>query len=256
MVKWNNKRVILLTGTSFSLAGLLLLVYMTFFYRSSGDGWNITVEGNKHIEEKEIVDTVLYLLRTMPDGVSDKDIENALTLNPRISEAIVKKRPGKRIIIEIIENQTGYVVHLQKLNKTVFAEYDLNDMLMAEFDLSLKDKFLDSRVPIFYLTVPKENKNYAEKTRRDIIQLWARTKEKYGFIWERISEIEITGFTSKKPGFYFYPAVARASIFTQLELKDDFLKRLWAVLYMLEKSDKNKWYNIEIHLDHALVREV
>ncbi|MDH5719962.1 MAG: hypothetical protein OEZ13_04990 [Spirochaetia bacterium] len=255
MVKWNKKRIILLSGAAFSLAGLIILIYISFFFRPSGMGWNILVKGNKHIQENEIKETVLYLLRTLPDGASASDIEKALMFNPRITHAAVKIRPGKLIQVEIIENETGYLVHINLNKKTILAEYDLKDLLMAESDLSENNRELDSRLPIFYLTVPKENKNYAENIRRDIIQLWARTKEDYGFIWERISEIEITAVSRKKPGFFIYTAAARARIFTQIPLKEDFMERLWAVMYMLEKIDKTKWYTIEIHYDHALVRE-
>ena len=114
------------------LAGLALLAtggaLMTWFVvkRHSGSGdWQISIEGNRILTEKEISDVVTYLLRAAKDGVSSDEIRDALLLNTRIESAKVTVLPGRKITIRLSERTLGFakpdaiVMHPGPINRGV-----------------------------------------------------------------------------------------------------------------------------------------
>ncbi|MDH5717150.1 MAG: FtsQ-type POTRA domain-containing protein [Spirochaetia bacterium] len=254
MVTLDKRKILLLSGSLFSLAGFFALLYFFYFLKPSGTGWDIVIKGCKHLKDQELKETVLYLIQTEKKGVSAEQIKDTLILNPRIKDAFVKIRPGKKILIELTEKETVYAAISNTSGISVFKEYDINDNLMSESDLSENILYIDSKVPIFYLTVPKENKMYAQELKRDIIKLWQKTKDKYGFIWQRISEIEISSVNKNHSIFNIYSADLPARIILEMEPNEKMLQRLWSVFYMLEKQKANKWYDIEIYQHYAVTR--
>jgi cell division septal protein FtsQ len=81
------RKKILFTGAALFLAGGALMTWFVIKRHSGAGDWQIAVEGNRILTEKEIQEVVGYLLHAAKDGVSSDEIRDALLLNSRIASA-------------------------------------------------------------------------------------------------------------------------------------------------------------------------
>lgn len=248
------------------IAGLALLftggALMTWFLvkRHGGSGdWQVAIEGNRILTEKEITDVVTYLLRAAKDGVSSDEIRDALLLNTRIETAKVTVLPGRKINIRINERTLEYLQN----EDTGVAEKDHAGLTIVE-NASLLHKDLTPDKVIFYLTFGTES---SVSPRRDIIRLWKDTKEKYAFLWQRLAEIEIrplkernaeAGMTEKAGiwRYRIYSAGIRSCVVYEGRFSEETLRRLWAVYAYLEAKLPRSVTLVDLQENSAIIREM
>ena len=213
----NKKLLIFSSGFIFIFIGLILVVYI-FFFSSSHNKWSIQIEGSKTISKKEIKTLISYLIRTEKKGISTEQLEEALLLNPRIKTAYVYIRPNKIMKIIITEKQTS---HINQTNGK-FSEIS-EDFFVIEEDIQQLNKTIQSEIPMFY-TLKTTSKKRNKKVKKQITNLFLTTKNKYAFIWQRISEIKIT-----RNNIIIYPSTSRTKILIHDKFDKYILKRIWGV---------------------------
>lgn len=98
------RKKILIIGIVLVVSGITLMTWFLVKRHGGGDGWQISVEGNRILTEKEIQDVVSYLLKAAKDGVSSDEIRDSLLLNNRIATAKVTVLPGQKVNITISEH--------------------------------------------------------------------------------------------------------------------------------------------------------
>lgn len=248
------------------IAGLALLftggALMTWFLvkRHGGSGdWQVAIEGNRILSEKEITDVVTYLLRAAKDGVSSDEIRDALLLNTRIETAKVTVLPGRKINIRINERALEYLQN----EDTGVAEKDHAGLTIVENASQLHKDLTPDKV-IFYLTFGTES---SVSPKRDIIRLWKDTKEKYAFLWQRLAEIEIrplkernaeAGMTEKAGiwRYRIYSAGIRSCVVYEGRFSEETLRRLWAVYAYLEAKLPRSVTLVDLQENSAIIREM
>lgn len=247
------RRKVLFSGAVlFALGGLILLWYVV--KRHSGDGgWQITIEGNQILGEKELQDVVLYLLRSAKDGVSADEIRQALLLNPRIAAARVAILPARRIRIAIEERRLEYLEN----EGHGMAEKDATGTMIAENVSQLHRDLTPDKV-VFYLTFRDPS---ADKPRSDIIRLWRKTRERYAFLWQRVSEIGIQRVEGQSAGshswrYRIFSAGLRSCVVHEGDFTEETLRRLWAVYAYLETQLPRAVTLVDLQENSAIVREM
>lgn len=248
------------------IAGLALLAtggaLMTWFVvkRHSGSGdWQISIEGNRILTEKEISDVVTYLLRAAKDGVSSDEIRDALLLNTRIESAKVTVLPGRKITIRLSERTLEYLQN----EEAGVAEKDHTGTTIVENASQLHKDLTPDKV-IFYLTFGTES---MVSPKSDIIRLWKDTREKYAFLWQRLAEIEIrplkdrnaeAGMTEKAGiwRYRIYSAGIRSCVVYEGRFSEETLRRLWAVYAYLEAKLPRSVTLIDLQENSAIIREM
>ena len=103
------RKKILIAGVALTALGAVLTTWFLVKRHGGGDGWQISVEGNRILSEKDVQDVVSYLLKAAKDGVSSDEIRDALLFNPRIATAKVTVLPGRRVNITVTERQLEYL---------------------------------------------------------------------------------------------------------------------------------------------------
>lgn len=251
------------------IAGLALLftggALMTWFLvkRHGGSGdWQVTIEGNRILSEKEITEVVTYLLRAAKDGVSSDEIRDALLLNTRIESAKVTVLPGRKITIRISERTLEYLQN----DETGVAEKDHAGVTIVENASQLHKDLTPDKV-IFYLTFGTESSTAQASPKSDIIRLWKDTREKYAFLWQRLAEIEIrplkernaeAGMTEKAGiwRYRIYSAGIRSCVVYEGRFSEETLRRLWAVYAYLETKLPRSVTLVDLQENSAIIREM
>jgi hypothetical protein len=257
------RKQILTTGLALICIGGVLMSWFLFKRHSGTAGWDISIEGNRVLTDKELQDVVIYLLQAAKDGVSSDEIRDALLLNTRISTAKVSVRPGKKISIAITERSLEY---LQNEGAGV-AEKDAGGLTIVE-NVSSLDKDLTPDKVIFYLTFGDES---MVSPKRDIIRLWKDTKEKYAFLWQRLAEIEIQPLKNRKDAsgattpsgervgiwrYKIYSAGIRSCVVYEGIFSEETLRRLWAVYAYLETKLPRSVTLVDLQENSAIIREM
>ncbi|MBN8222700.1 MAG: FtsQ-type POTRA domain-containing protein [Spirochaetes bacterium] len=263
------RKKILIAGVALITLGAVLTTWFLVKRHGGGDGWQIAVEGNRILSERDVQEVVSYLLKAAKDGVSSDEIRDALLLNPRIAMAKVTVLPGRRVNITINERQLEY---LQNEENGV-AEKDASGTTIVENAAVLHQDLTPDKV-IFYLTFGGES---SVSPKRDIIRLWKETREKYAFLWQRFAEIEIRplkggsvaeeaaddpkkGKTPQADGtlwrYRIYSAGIRSCIVYEGRLSEETLRRLWAVYAYLETKLPRSVTLVDLQENSAIIREM
>ncbi len=260
-MSWQKR--LLSTGIALFVAGSALLGWYIFKRHGGSGDWQIHVEGNRVLSEKEIQDVVLYLLRAANDGVSSDEIRDALLLNSRIASAKATVLPGKRINITISER---LLEHLQNEGIGI-AEKDKTGATIVENAASLHKDLTPDKV-IFYLTFRIESMTAQASPKSDIIRLWKDTQGKYAFLWQRLAEIEIrplkdgsssTPDPTGKTGIWryrIYSAGIRSCVVYEGRFSEETLRRLWAVYAYLEAKLPRSVTLVDLQENSAIIREM
>jgi len=233
-----SKRLILALGVLMLLASVILM------YDYLKSDWKISIEGNHTLTRNEIESYIRFYINQNPDNIVTEDMEEILKFHPRIKEAKVK-RILKNIFINLTEKQTGYLVH--KGNS--INEVSLNGKIIRE---SIAEKnHLSEKFPIFYLTA--ENEPEIETIKGDIIQLWEKTSSSHGFLWTRISEIELTRNEMNNPIINLYHSFFpfKFTLYDKMDINS--LRKLWAIFNLLESETLRGWKLARIYNDHAVL---
>lgn len=252
------RRKILLSGIALLTAGGLLMGFYLFKRHHGTGDWQIQVEGNRILTEKDIQDVVTYLLRAAKDGVSADEIREALLLNTRIATASVTVLPGQRIHITMTERVLEY---LQNEGNGV-AEKDARGETIVENASQIHRDFTPDKV-IFYLTFGGES---MISPRSDIIRLWKETHEKYAFLWQRLAEIEIRPLKDRAASegtgnsaiwrYRIFSAGIRSCVVYEGRFSEETLRRLWAVYAYLENKLPRSVTLVDLQENSAIIREM
>ncbi|MBV6494058.1 MAG: Cell division protein FtsQ [Turneriella sp.] len=259
------RQKVLILGVLLITLGAVLTTWFFVKRHAGGDGWQISVEGNSVISDKEIHDVVGYLLKAAKDGVSADEIRDTLLLNPRIATAKVSVMPGKKINISVSERVTAYLQNEQD----GIAEKDGSGLTIVENIATLPADFTPDKV-IFYLTFRNES---LESPRSDIIRLWKETHGKYGFLWQRFAEIEIRPLKKNSKAisnptdrnkdngislwhYRIYSAGVRSCVTYEGRFSEETLRRLWAVYAYLETKLPRSVTLVDLQENSAIIREM
>ncbi|HRP69712.1 MAG TPA: FtsQ-type POTRA domain-containing protein [Turneriella sp.] len=259
------RQKILILGVLLITLGAVLTTWFFVKRHAGGDGWRITVEGNRIVTEKEIQEVVEYLLKAAKDGVSADEIRDTLLLNPRIQTAKVSVLPAQKIHVTVTERLVAYLQNEQE----GIAEKDAAGVTIVENVATLNKDLTPDKV-IFYLTFRNES---PESPRSDIIRLWQKTHEKYAFLWQRFAEIEIrplrrgTDTSGQEAGegkgndnhlwrYRIYSAGVRSCIVYEGRFSEETLRRLWAVYAYLETKLPRSVTLVDLQENSAIIREM
>lgn len=261
------RKKILIAGVALITLGAVLTTWFLVKRHGGGDGWQISVEGNRILTEKDVQDVVSYLLKAAKDGVSSDEIRDSLLLNPRIATAKVTVLPGRKVNITLTERQLEY---LQNDDGGV-AEKDPGGITIVENAAYLHKDLTPDKV-IFYLTFGGES---SLSPKSDIIRLWKGTREKYAFLWQRFAEIEIrpmkagnaaeaaegeTPPPQKSEGtlwrYRIYSAGVRSCVVYEGRFSEETLRRLWAVYAYLEAKLPRSVTLVDLQENSAIIREM
>ncbi len=260
------RKKILIAGVTLMTLGAVLTTWFIVKRHGGGDGWQISVEGNRILSEKDVQDVVSYLLKAAKDGVSSDEIRDSLLLNPRIATAKVTVLPGRKVNITITERQLEYLQNEQE----GVAEKDPGGTTIVENAAYLHKDLTPDKV-IFYLTFGGES---SLSPKSDIIRLWKETREKYAFLWQRFAEIEIrplkgtgsaVGEESPGPGngksgglwrYRIYSAGIRSCVVYEGRFSEETLRRLWAVYAYLETKLPRSVTLVDLQENSAIIREM
>jgi len=257
------QRRLLVTGLALFMAGGLILGWYIFKRHSGSGDWQIQVEGNRVLTEKELQEVVLYLLRAAKDGVSSEEIRDALLLNSRIATAKATILPGRRINISITER---VLEHMQNEGSGI-AEKDAAGSTIVENAAQLHKDLTPDKV-IFYLTFRTESMTAQASPKSDIIRLWKDTQRKYAFLWQRLAEIEIRPLKENsnaisdptgKTGIWryrIYSAGIRSCVVYEGRFSEETLRRLWAVYAYLEAKLPRSVTLVDLQENSAIIREM
>jgi hypothetical protein len=262
------RKKILIAGVALIALGAVLTTWFLVKRHSGGDGWQISVEGNRILGDKDVQDVVSYLLKAAKDGVSSDEIRDSLLLNPRIATAKVTVLPGRKVNITITERNLEY---LQNEDAGV-AEKDASGTTIVENAAALHKDLTPDKV-IFYLTFGGES---LVSPKSDIIRLWKETREKYAFLWQRFAEIEIRplkgGASGSESGeaeaktavpeksgiwrYRIYSAGIRSCVVYEGRFSEETLRRLWAVYAYLEAKLPRSVTMVDLQENSAIIREM
>lgn len=258
------RKKILIAGVSLFVVGALLMAWFLFKRHGGAGDWQITIEGNRILSEKEVQDVVAYLLKAAKDGVSSDEIRDALLMNTRIESAKVTVLPGQKITIRLTERALEYLQN----EEAGIAEKDHSGKTIVE-NASYLHKDLTPDKVIFYLTFGEES---SVSPRSDIIRLWKDTREKYAFLWQRLAEIEIrplkagsssatvaTSGKAEKGGIWryrIYSAGIRSCVVYEGRFSEETLRRLWAVYAYLEAKLPRSVTLVDLQENSAIIREM
>lgn len=252
------RRKILLTGVALVLAGGALMTWFVVKRHSGAGDWQITVEGNRILAEKDIQEVVGYLLRAAKDGVSSDEIRDALLLNSRIATAKATVLPGRRVSVTITERNLEYLQN----EESGVAEKDAGGVTIVE-NASYLHKDLTPDKVIFYLTFGAES---SLSPKRDIIRLWKETREKYAFLWQRMAEIEIRPLKNQGENeishdksiwrYRIFSAGVRSCVVYEGHFSEETLRRLWAVYAYLETKLPRSMTLVDLQENSAIIREM
>ncbi|MDH4199572.1 MAG: FtsQ-type POTRA domain-containing protein [Spirochaetia bacterium] len=233
-----NKIVYYTVGIFFILASSVV------FYQYMHSRWNIVIHGLQTLSEEEIESYVSYYLKENPEKISSQDIEQILKFHPRV-ESVRVSIWFKTISITIEEKKTGYLFQ----NGNAVSEVSPDGKILQE--LVVEKNHLSPDFPIFYLTA--ENDNEITTIKRDIIQLWEKTKSSHGFIWQRLSEFVLLRDEMGNPEIDVFHAFLplKISIFAKMDINT--FRKLWAILYLVETENFAKKSLIRIYSDHAVM---
>lgn len=244
----NFKKNILFWGLAFILIGVFLISFR-FWFSIKNQQWRIDVIGTKYLVVPELQNMVLFLLRSHPEGVSKEDIEFSLLLNPRIKDVAVEIK-GKKMTIHIQEELPSLLVH----HPPHVLEFSQQQKLLQENFLANPHLLLPD-LPIYFIAKDQKNKKEFTQYQRDIISLWGETHDSYGFIWQRISEIELQ-WQNEKPIFYVYLSKQNIRVSLKQKLSKEVLQRLWALFFYIEKiSPSTLFKEIELYQRHAVLKK-
>lgn len=233
-----NKAAYLATGVFLVLSSLVL-----YFYAWNSQ-WHISISGLQSLTNGEMVSYVNFYLKENSKNVSSREIKNILEFHPRVKSAEVSIFL-KRIRIRLVEKTGGYLVH----NGPYVSEITTNGQVLQE--MILEKNHLSEDFPIFYLTV--ENDNELSTLKRDIIRLWEATKVSHGFIWERLSEIVLKRDEMDNPEIDFFHSYLPVKIAMFQKFDSHALRKLWAMLYLVETENYSKKASIRIYQDHGVL---
>lgn len=252
------RKKILIAGIALVAAGGLLLTWYLIKRHSGSGDWQITVEGNRILTERDVQEVVGYLLKAAKDGVSADEIRDALLLNTRIAAAKVSVLPGQRIHIALSERLLEY---LQNEGQGI-AEKDAGGTTIVENAAQVHRDLTPDKV-IFYLTFGTES---LVSPRSDIIRLWKDTQGKYAFLWQRLAEIEIQPLKDRvaaeagnKTGIWRYrifSAGIRSCVVYEGRFSEETLRRLWAVYAYLESKLPRSVTLVDLQENSAIIREM
>lgn len=252
------KRRLLTAGLILVSVGALLFTYYLIKRHSGSGDWQIEVQGNRILTERDIQEVVSYLLRAAKDGVSAEEIKTALEFNPRIERAQVSVRPGKKIHIALVERELEY---LQNEGSGI-AEKNSEGKTIVENIAQVHRDFTPDKI-IFYLTLRSES---MVTPRSDIIRLWKETREKYSFLWQRFAEIEIQPLREKYTPdaeqrldiwrYKIYSAGLRSCVVYEGRFSEETLRRLWAVYAYLESKLSRAVTLVDLQDNSAIIREM
>ena len=256
------RKKILFAGLALLLTGGALMTWFLVKRHGGSGDWQVSIEGNRILTEKEITDVVTYLLRAAKDGVSSDEIRDALLLNTRIESAKVTVLPGRKITIRINERTLEYLQN----DEAGVAEKDHTGATIVENASQLHKDLTPDKV-IFYLTFGTESSTAQASPKSDIIRLWKDTREKYSFLWQRLAEIEIrplkernaeAGMTEKAGiwRYRIYSAGIRSCVVYEGRFSEETLRRLWAVYAYLEAKLPRSVTLVDLQENSAIIREM
>ena len=241
-MKLSDKRTILSGG--FALILIALFILYKRYYFALDKAWTINVQGNKNINDSEITELVSFFFKANDHSVTSVDLKNYLELHPRIKECKIALNDHE-INIVINEHESSYLEH----RGNYFSEYSPTGEILIEKIQQIRH--LNPDQPIFYLTAPNENETLLIK--RDIIQIWNKTKYSYHFLWSRISEIEIAKDNLGHPEVFVYTTGHQAKLQIGKKFDQESFRRIWAIIYYLDDQKINKPLDIQIFKDHAII---
>lgn len=243
-----RRKNIIYAGAALFAIGAILMIWFLVKRHSGAGEWQVNVDGNQILSEKEVQEVVVYLLRAANDGVSSNEIKDALLLNPRIATAYVTVLPGRRVNVSITERSLEYLQH----EENGVAEKDPSGQTIAEGVSKIHKDFTPDKV-IFYLTFGGES---MVSPRRDIIRLWKQTRDKYSFLWQRISEIEIRPLRGDLYRFRIFSAGLKSCTVFEGRFSEETLRRLWAVFAYLEVKLPHAMTLVDLQENSAIIREM
>ncbi len=222
-------RLLLIPGTI-----LVVVAFVSLLYQRSRPGEPETVvRGLQTLSEQDILGIVNFLARqSVPPKVSaikPEELKEMLSLHPRIKSATVTRQKAK-LFIEIVEKEPGYLVHRPPYLMEVSPDHEIvQERITQKMEIT-------PEIPIFYLTAEKDNE--VSLIKRDIIQLWTRTRELYAGLWEKISEIKIRRANAGQIEIVFYLTEQPVSIIVYDKFGPDEMAKLWAVIAYVEEDNK------------------
>jgi len=243
-----TKRHLFVTGAILTAIGVILTIWFLVKRHSGAGAWQVKVEGNQILSEKEIEDVLGYLLNAAHDGVSTHEMKEALLLNPRIATASVTVLPGRRVHVTITERHLEFLQH----EENGVAEKDKEGQTIAEGVSRIHKDFTPDKV-IFYLTFGAES---PDTPRSDIIRLWKTTRDKYSFLWQRISEIQIRPISGELYRYRIFSAGIRSCTVFEGRFSEETLRRLWAVFAYLEVKLPRSMTLVDLQENSAIIREM
>ena len=226
----------------------LFLVLISFgvalwvHYGIPKENWKFNINGLHSVKESEIRQIIRYTWENSPTPPSSKDLQEILTLNPRIASARVSIS-GKEIEVDIIETRVSYLWH----TPPDFSEVSSEEKILQE--KIVEKSGLSTDLPIFYLTASNDNEITLNK--RDIMHVREKTIPMYAAVWKKISEIEIRRNSSGQIEIRIFhnELPVMISVYESFTLKT--FRKLWAVLDYIEESAPVKPVQVRIFGDHA-----
>lgn len=243
-----GKHLLIFSGVVFCFSGIGVMLWI-YLGPSQGGRWNVQVQGTENLAPDEISEAVHFLLQNEQGQISLAEIESALMINPRIEMVNVEITGSREITINIKERKSCCLIHLG----TQIQETGKSGKVLEENWTNVQGG-MQAQMPIFYLTSNGAEKEDRLNTRGDIIRLWESTGNKYAFLWQRISEIQIL---EDETEIIIYPVSARARIRMDAPFSPEKLARLWAVFYFLEKEQNIalRWNEISLTEKNAVIRD-
>gem|GEM_PF-3513076 len=216
----------------------------------------IEITGTERINENELRDTILYLIRSDKNGIRDEDIKVAILMDPMVESVEVRKTGNNHLSVKIKEVEGSFFEHFQegiserKMNEDTIQE----NILIGNSTEGKKVKNFDQKI-VFYLTKEDTNNNIPKKLKRDIIRLWEQTHVRYYGAWSNISEIS---FIREKDELFssVFPVNLHARINIYSPWDEDTLRRLEAVIYLLRASKGNGFRKVDLYEKNAFIREL
>ncbi|MDW8305542.1 MAG: FtsQ-type POTRA domain-containing protein [Leptospiraceae bacterium] len=245
------KKLLVGAGIVSSLLGIALGLYVLLADKSTNIR-AVIIRGNHRISQDEILFVIKDVVQQ--EKWNKATIEEMLLMNPRIRDVQLEIKSGGKLVVDIQEKETLYLEQTAEGIREIGPE---GEILQEEAEKSHMAA-PESELPILYLTKAKDELTMAAALKRDIINLWQKTKKSYAFIWGRLSEFEIAPTDSGSPGLEIrcYPVSMQARIVLKSALDESLLRRLWAILYYMEKYHARSKVVVELYDQNAVLREL
>ncbi len=216
----------------------------------------IDITGTERINENELRDTILYLIRSDKNGIREEDIKAAILMDPMVESVEVRKTGKNNLSIKIKEVESSFFEHFQDgISEKKMNEDTIQENILIEGSTGGKKVKNFGQKIVFYLTKEGTNNIVPEKIKSDIIRLWERTHIRYYGVWSNISEIS---FIREKDEIFssVFPVNLHARINIYSPWDEETLRRLEAVIYLLRSSKGIGFRQVDLYEKNAFVREL